>query len=113
MSNEVLDRLRAERDQCRDTALALMEADDYDPGSEALKHLEERGVSLDGQIERIIKTAERQQSSDALDGPASRGVRRSSAPTSSPPTAAAANPPCSTSTPTPYKAGRCPPVSQT
>jgi HK97 family phage major capsid protein len=76
MSNEVLDRLRAERDQCRDTALALMEADDYDPGSEALKHLEERGVSLDGQIERIIKTAERQQSSDALDGRAAKAFQR-------------------------------------
>jgi hypothetical protein len=64
MSTQVLDHLREERAKCQETALALIEADDYDPSSDALAKLEERGASLDGQIERLVKTLEAQAAGD-------------------------------------------------
>lgn len=76
MSTDVLTRLREERDQCRNTALAMIEADDYDPSSDALKQLEERGANLDGQIERLVKVLNSQAAADQLDGRMSKMGRR-------------------------------------
>lgn len=74
-STAVLDDLRAQRDESRTAALALMETD-YAPDSDALKQLEERAVSLDGQIERMVKLHEQQEASDSLDSRLSSASRR-------------------------------------
>jgi hypothetical protein len=79
MSKEVLNTLREERDQCRTTALAMVEADDYDPNSDALKQLEERGANLDSQIERLVKLMDAQSAADALDGRMSRSTQKRAA----------------------------------
>lgn len=67
-STEVLDQLRAERDKHRATAIALIEAPDYDPNSEAVKASEERAAHLDAQIERLSLVLEQQRNADAIDG---------------------------------------------
>jgi HK97 family phage major capsid protein len=76
MSKEVLNTLREERDQCRTAALAMVEADDYQPDSEALKQLEERGANLDSQIERLVKLMDAQSAADALDGRMAKTQKR-------------------------------------
>ena len=53
-NSAVLDRLRSERDESRNAAIALAESDDFDPTSDAYTALEERATSLDNQIERLI-----------------------------------------------------------
>lgn len=80
----VIDRLRSERDQARDAAIALVESDDYTPDQDdALKNLEERAVSLDGQIERLAKLMQAQSAADALDGKISKSTRTEDRGTSS------------------------------
>jgi hypothetical protein len=79
MSAAVLNTLREERDQARTAALALIEADDYDPNSDALKQLEERGANLDSQIERLVKLMDAQSAADALDGRMSKATQRRAA----------------------------------
>lgn len=66
-STDVLDRLREERDKHRNTAIALTEADDYDPESDALKLAEERALKLDEQIKRLAAQLEQQEIADTLD----------------------------------------------
>lgn len=73
--NAVLEDLRSERDRSRDAALELVSSADYEPGSEALKGLEERTASLDNQIERMVKLIESQDAADALDGRLAKGAR--------------------------------------
>jgi HK97 family phage major capsid protein len=72
----VLDQLRAERDQARDAAIALAEADDFDPTSDAFTALESRSASLDSQIERLVTLYGARQQADALDGRMSRAATR-------------------------------------
>jgi HK97 family phage major capsid protein len=77
MSTDVLTQLREERDQCRTAALAMIEdTENYDPNSESLKKLEERGASLDSQIERLVKLMDSQAAADALDGRMSKASQR-------------------------------------
>lgn len=79
MSNtdtDVLDKLRAERDKHRAAALAMIEAPDYDPESEAIKASEERAAQLDAQIERLAKVIEQQRNADALDGSLAAAARK-------------------------------------
>jgi len=75
-STAALDDFRAQRDEARTAALALMESEDYDPNSDALKQLEERAASLDSQIERMIKIHEQQEAATALDSRLSSAARR-------------------------------------
>jgi hypothetical protein len=74
--DQVLDQLRAERDQARDTAIALAEADDFDPTADAFKALETRSASLDSQIERLVNLYGARDQADALDGRLSRATVR-------------------------------------
>lgn len=74
--NAVLEDLRSERDRSRDAALELVSSADYEPGSEALKGLEERTASLDNQIERMVRLMESQDAADALDGRLAKGARQ-------------------------------------
>lgn len=74
--DQVLDTLRAERDQARDTAIALAEAPDFDPTADAFTALEARSASLDSQIERLVNLYGARQQADALDGRLSRAAIR-------------------------------------
>lgn len=76
MSNKVIDRLREERDQARDAAIALAEADNFDPNSDSFKELELRSGSLDNQIEHLAKLMDSRQTADALDGRLSRATQQ-------------------------------------
>jgi hypothetical protein len=72
----VLANLRAERDQARDTAIALAESDDFDPTADAFVQLESRSASLDSQIERLVNLYGARDQADALDGRLSRATTR-------------------------------------
>ena len=72
----VLEQLRSERDQARDTAIALAEADDFDPTSDAFTALESRSAALDSQIERLVNLYGARDQADALDGRLSRASAR-------------------------------------
>jgi HK97 family phage major capsid protein len=75
-NDQVLDTLRAERDQARDAAIALAESDDFDPTADAFRALETRSASLDGQIERLVTLYGAREQADALDGRMSRATSR-------------------------------------
>ena len=74
--NQVLEDLRSERDRARDAALELAAAEDYDPGSDALKGLEERAATLDTQIERLANLMQAREQADALDGKLAKAQKR-------------------------------------
>lgn len=75
--NAVIDRLREQRDEARDAAIALAEADNFDPESESFRELESRSASLDGQIEHLGSLMQRRQAGQALDGRLASAARRS------------------------------------
>lgn len=74
--DQVLENLRAERDQARDTAIALAESDDFDPTADAFVQLESRSASLDSQIERLVNLYGAREQADALQGRFARGAQR-------------------------------------
>src|SRR5680860_36347 len=76
MSTNVIDKLREERDQARDAAIALAESEDFDPNQDAFKELETRSASLDTQIDRLVKLMDARSAADALDGKLSKAQRR-------------------------------------
>jgi hypothetical protein len=76
ISDPVLTRLRTERDQARDAAIAMAEADDFNPESDAFRALETRSADLDGQISTVVDLYERRTAADALDGRMSRSATR-------------------------------------
>jgi hypothetical protein len=83
MATAVLDRLREERDEVRDAAIALAEADNFNPESESFRELERRSADLDGQIEHLAGLLQARQAADAFDGrTAAAARRREDAPTS-------------------------------
>lgn len=78
-TSAVLDNLRADRDQCRDAAIAIASEQDFDPASEAYTSLEERATKLDSQIERLVKLMDAQSAADALDGRMAKTTQRRAA----------------------------------
>lgn len=72
----VLDRLRGDRDEARNAAIALAESDDFDPTADAYTALEERATNLDGQIERLVALMGQQDAADALDGRLGRAAQQ-------------------------------------
>jgi hypothetical protein len=76
MSKAVLDRLTAERDEARSAAIALAEADDFDPANETFVGLEERATSLDSQIQKLVDLTDARSAADALDGRMSKAAAR-------------------------------------
>lgn len=75
-TDPVLDGLRSERDKARDAAIAMAEADDFDPKSEAFIALETRSAALDGQVKRLTDLYGAREAADALDGRVSRSATR-------------------------------------
>jgi HK97 family phage major capsid protein len=82
MSNAVVDRLREERDEARSAAVALAEADKFDPKDETYVALKTRAEHLDAKIGELAGLLEARKSSDALDGRLSK-VESRNAPQSS------------------------------
>lgn len=78
-TDQVLTALRTERDQARDTAIALAESEDFDPTSDSFTALEARSASLDSQIERLVNLYGARDQADALDGRMSRATARTDA----------------------------------
>lgn len=68
MSNAVIDGLREERDEARAAAVALAEADSFDPNDETYNKLKTRAEQLDGRISELAALMEARRNSDALDG---------------------------------------------
>lgn len=75
-ADPVLSRLRSERDQARDAAIAMAEADEFNPESEAFRALETRSAELDDQITHVVDLYDRRTAADALDGRMSRSATR-------------------------------------
>lgn len=74
-TEEMLTKLRTERDGHRATARGLLEADDFDPKNPDLAEAETRAANLDSRIERLSKVQEAQRSADELDGVLYRAER--------------------------------------
>lgn len=72
----VLDNIRAERDDARNAALAMAEADDFSPDDPTFKQLETRAADLDRRAGTLATLLEQQQAAEALDGRLSRAQRR-------------------------------------
>src|SRR5262245_26238779 len=77
MSNTaVLDKLRQDRDQARDAAIALAEAEDFNPDQPGpLAELEARATQLDSQSERLAALQQQRAAADALDGRLARAAQ--------------------------------------
>jgi HK97 family phage major capsid protein len=68
MSNAVVTGLREERDQARAAAVALAEAENFNPEDSTYVGLKTRAADLDKQIANLTELFEAQKNSDALDG---------------------------------------------
>ena len=79
MSKKLTDRiaeLTEERDQARDEALGLAQADDFDETDETFVGLEQRALSLDGQIKKLTELMAAQDAADVLDAKLSKTQHR-------------------------------------
>lgn len=76
MDTTVLDRLREQRDEARDAAIALAESDTFDPESESFREVEARAASLDTQVERLADLLGRRQAANAIDGRMAAAARK-------------------------------------
>lgn len=76
MSHAVIDGLREERDEARAAAVALAEADSFDPKDETYLKLKTRAEQLDGRISELASLFEARKNSDALDGRLSKSEKR-------------------------------------
>lgn len=68
MSSPILDKLRGERDQVRNAAIAIAEGENFDPEDENYSELETRAAALDKRIEKLATLLNEQAAADALDG---------------------------------------------
>ncbi len=66
--SEILEKLRAERDQVRTAAIAIAEGDDFNPEDKNFVELETRARELDTRIDKLAGLFSAQADADALDG---------------------------------------------
>lgn len=66
--SEILEKLRAERDQVRTAAIAIAEGDDFNPEDKNFTELETRARELDNRIDKLAGLFSAQADADALDG---------------------------------------------
>lgn len=74
-----LDRLVAERDEARDAAIAMAEADDFDPKNPDFLDLQSRAEALDLRIDALATALEARANARTVGSQVSRGVQRRSA----------------------------------
>lgn len=67
MPTNTLDRLRSERDEARDLAIAMAEGDDFDPRNKDFTELQNRAEALDGRVDTLTKAMEARESAKRLD----------------------------------------------
>jgi hypothetical protein len=67
MTTAVLDKLRAQRDEARDLAVAMAEGEDFDPANEDFAELQSRAESLDARVETLVAALEKRESARKLD----------------------------------------------
>lgn len=76
MTVTVLDSIRSERDDARNAALAMAEAEDFDPDDKTFSDLQARANTLDKRAATLAGLIESQAAADALDGRLSKAQRR-------------------------------------
>jgi HK97 family phage major capsid protein len=76
MSTAVLDKIRAERDEARNAALAMAESDDFSPDDKTFGELQARADDLDKRAGTLASLLERQAAADALDGRLAKAQHR-------------------------------------
>lgn len=84
MNTAVLDQIRSDRDDARNAALALAEAEDFNPDDPTFKDLQERADTLDRRAVTIAALFEKQGAADALDGRIANAHRRANAEATTP-----------------------------
>lgn len=75
MTMHVLERLTAERDEARSAAVALAEADNFNPEDQTYLELKSRAAELDRRVTELAELVEARQASDALDGRLSKASK--------------------------------------
>lgn len=73
-----LDRLCAERDQTRDAAVAMAEAEEFNPDDRTFQDLQTRATELDKRVGALVSLMDARSAADALDGRMSKQQQRSS-----------------------------------
>lgn len=71
-----LDRIRADRDDARNAAIAMAEADEFNPDDPTFLDLQTRAQTLDRQASTLAGILESQSAADALDGRIANAARR-------------------------------------
>jgi HK97 family phage major capsid protein len=80
MGNAVLDKLREERDQARSAALAMAEAEDFNPDDATFVDLQTRAEHLDKRASTLNGILEQQAKNEAMDGRMARTADRQATP---------------------------------
>jgi HK97 family phage major capsid protein len=76
VNTAILDSIRADRDDARNAALALAEAEDFNPDDPTFVDLQARADTLDKRAATIAGILEKQGAADALDGRLSKAHKR-------------------------------------
>lgn len=79
MNTHVLDKIRAERDDARNAAVALAEAEDFNPEDPTFVDLQTRANTLDRRAATLQGLFDQQSAADALDGRIAKAARRADA----------------------------------
>lgn len=83
MSTAVLDKIRAERDDVRNAAVAMAEAEDFNPDDPTFSELKTRADTLDKRAATLADLFDKQAGADALDGRMAKASRRAETPPAS------------------------------
>lgn len=76
MSTAILDRIRAERDDVRNAAVAMAESDDFSPEDPTFVDLQARADELDKRAATLVGLFSARDAADALDGRIANAARR-------------------------------------
>jgi hypothetical protein len=76
VSTAILDKIRAERDDVRNAAVAMAEAEDFSPDDPTFVDLQTRADDLDKRASTLVGLFSAQSAADALDGRIAKAARR-------------------------------------
>lgn len=76
MSSAILERLTSERDEVRSAAVAMAEAEAFNPEDPTFLDLKTRASELDGRVAALAGLMDQQAAADQLDGRMSKAVQR-------------------------------------
>lgn len=75
-NNAVLDDLMSERDEARNAAIALAEAEDFEPTNPTFMDLQQRAEQLDARIDAMVTVYDRRDAAQQLDGRLARATQQ-------------------------------------